>query len=69
MNYKEKYMKFWKISGPEYNENCVYMITTSDCRYDELIADLDKIFSTPDEASYFIEEITRTEFDNATITW
>ena len=62
-------MKFWKISGPEYNENCVYMITTSDCRYDELIADLDKIFSTSDEASYFIEEITRTEFDNATITW
>ena len=62
-------MKFWKICGPEYNEHIIYITTTQDCTCNELIEDLDKIFQTADHATYYIEEITRSEYDKATVIW
>ena len=62
-------MKFWKISGPDVNENTIYLTTTSDCEFNDLITTLDKVFGTPDDINYFIEEISRVEYDEATINW
>lgn len=62
-------MRFWKVSGPEYNENSIYLVTTQECGHMDLIKTLDNLFKTPDEGNYFIEEITRTQYDEATINW
>jgi hypothetical protein len=60
-------MKFWKIETP--NHRIIYTTTVEECTAAELYESLKLLLKEESTATCRIKELTREEFDKATIIW